>query len=276
MDALARLNPFAARRDPKPLDSATELRYAEQEPSPALSTHVLTYWSFAAAPDTAPHMHVIYPDGCVSLLVSSTSSVAVMFGPRTSPHETRAVPGMRVWGVRFWPDVGGRVVGVPARELRDVVRTAPAAYAGFREMLSDVHDDATAWARMEEWCTARVDSWHVPDSRVRRAVEAITATAGTIQLAELATTCDLSPRQLQRLFRDATGLTIKEYARIRRYRTALAPTLESEAQSWARLAATFGFSDHAHLSREFRTLTGTSPTGILERVAEIRHVNVRP
>jgi AraC-like DNA-binding protein len=52
--------------------------------------------------------------------------------------------------------------------------------------------------------------------------------------------------------------------------------LENEGQSWARLAATFGFSDHAHLSREFRALTGTSPSGILERVSEIRHVNVRP
>ena len=221
-------------------------------------------------------MHVIYPDGCVSVLVSSMSPVAVVFGPRTTPHETRAVPGMRVWGVRFWPDVGERVLGVPARELRDLTATAPAACEGFREMLRGVDDEKTAWARIEAWCTARVDRWDPPDPRVRRAVNAITSSAGTIQLAELAIQCDVGPRQLQRLFRNATGLTIKEYARIRRYRTALAPTLENEGQSWARLAATFGFSDHAHLSREFRALTGTSPTEILERVAEIRHVNVRP
>lgn len=252
------------------------LRYAEGEPSPALTTHVLAYWSFSAGPDVEPHSHVVWPDGCVSLLLSSTANVAVAFGPRTSPFQTQAVPGIRVWGVRFWPDVGASILRVPASNLRDATIPAPATCAGFREMLLDVEDEATAWRCIEAWCTSRIASWVAPDPRVRRAVGAIAATAGTIQSAELAAECHVSPRHLQRLFRDATGLTIKEYARIRRYRTALAPKLESDGGSWSELAATYGFSDHAHLTREFRSLTGASPTGILERIAKIRHVNVKP
>lgn len=126
------------------------------------------------------------------------------------------------------------------------------------------------------WCTSRVASWEAPDPRVRCAVGAIAATAGTIQSGELAAECHVSPRHLQRLFRNATGLTIKEYARIRRYRTALAPKLERDSGSWSELAAAYGFSDHAHLTREFRALTGASPTGVAERIARISHVNVKP
>jgi AraC-like DNA-binding protein len=252
------------------------LRFTEQDPSPALASHVLAFWSFRAGPDVEPHDHVVWPDGCVSVLVSSLSRVAVVFGPRTTPYATRAVPGMRVWGVRLWPDAGARILGIAAGDLRNAVTPAPTSYAGFRDILRGVDDEETAWPRMDAWWAARVGAWDAPDPRVRRAVGALAATAGTIQLADLAAESGVSARHLQRLFRDATGLTIKEYARIRRYRTALAPRLGSSAESWSQVAARFGYSDHAHLTRELRTLTGAPPSRAAERIAEIRHVNVKP
>lgn len=267
MDAVARASTALA---------LSGLRFIEHEPSPALASHVLAFWSFRAGTDVEPHDHVVWPDGCVSVLVSSLSPVAVVFGPRTSPYVTRAVPGMRVWGVRFWPDVGARVLGVAAGVLRDAVTPAPAAFAGFRDMLRGVDDEDTAWSRMDAWCAANASEWEAPDPRVRRAVGALAATAGTIPLADLAAESGVSARHLQRLFRGAAGLTIKEYARIRRYRTALTPRLERTAESWSQVAARFGYSDHAHLTRELRTLTGAPPSRAAERIAEISHVNVKP
>jgi len=183
---------------------------------------------------------------------------------------------MRVWGVRFWPDVGAGILGRRGPELRDVSDMAPSTFADFGQVLHDVRDEATAWSRIEQWCFTRVEAWPTPEPRVRRAVNTLAATAGAVSLGALAVEAGASARHLQRLFREATGLSIKEYARIRRYRTALTPRLGRPAESWSQVAAKFGFSDHAHLTRELRALTGDSPSLAAERIAQIRHVNVKP
>ena len=85
-----------------------------------------------------------------------------------------------------------------------------------------------------------------------------------------------SLRHLQRLFRQTTGLTLKEYARIRRFRAALGPRIEDTGTSWSETAAAHGYADHAHLTREFRALSGASPSRLAARIAEIRHENVKP
>jgi AraC-like DNA-binding protein len=254
---------------------ALGLRYAEGEPATALAAHVLAYWSFSAGPDVAPHAHPVWPDGCPSLLVATGAPGPVVFGPRTRPYETPARPGLQVWGVRFWPDVGPQILGTTGPALREVTRPAP-AFADLGTMLSGVRDETEAWGRIEAWCIARVSEWPAPDARVRRAIGLIAATSGLMPMEELADAAGASLRHLQRLFRDATGLTLKEYARIRRFRSALGPRIEHADTSWSETAATHGYADHAHLTREFRALSGASPTRLAARIAEIRHENVKP
>lgn len=250
--------------------------YAEGEPAASFADHVLAYWCFSVGPDVAPHEHTVWPDGCPSLLVPAGAPFPVVFGARTSAYQTPARPGTDVWGVRFWPDVGPAILGYRGHALRGVTAPAPVSLRDFGTLLHNVTDRSMAWSRIEQWCSARAHEWPAPEPRVRRAIGALAATAGNISVAALADECGASPRHLQRLFREATGLTIKEYARIRRYRTALASILPGATESWSQVAARFGFSDHAHLTREFRSLTGASPSRLAERVAEIRHVGVKP
>jgi AraC-like DNA-binding protein len=257
------------------MTGAQGLRYAEGEPAPALAAHVLAYWSFSAGPAVAPHAHVVWPDGCPSLLVATGAPAPVVFGPRTRPYETPTRAGMRVWGLRFWPDVGPVILGATGRALRDVTRPAP-AFSDLRDALQGVEDQESAWNRIEAWCLARVGEWPMPEPRVRRAIGMIAATSGLIAMDELAEAAGASLRNLQRLFREATGLTLKEYARIRRFRAALAPRLANPEASWSETAAAHGYADHAHLTREFRALSGASPSRLAARIAEIRHENVKP
>jgi len=83
-------------------------------------------------------------------------------------------------------------------------------------------------------------------------------------------------RHLQRLFREATGLTLREYARVRRLREALAMRLTPSSPHWSEIAAGTGFVDHAHLTREFVALAGVPPSTAAVQLRLTAHRGVRP
>jgi AraC-like DNA-binding protein len=46
--------------------------------------------------------------------------------------------------------------------------------------------------------------------------------------------------------------------------------------SWSEVAADLGFSDQAHLIREFGALAGSTPVEVAARIKQIGHGKVRP
>ncbi|MFI6227379.1 DUF6597 domain-containing transcriptional factor [Micromonospora echinospora] len=96
------------------------------------------------------------------------------------------------------------------------------------------------------------------DEAVRLADE-IRTDRGILRVDDLARRHGLSTRRLQRLFLDHVGVGPKWV--IRRYR--LQEAIERAAAGppdWAGLAADLGYSDQAHLVRDFTAVTGVTPT----------------
>ncbi|SMG56448.1 GlxA family transcriptional regulator [Paraburkholderia susongensis] len=85
---------------------------------------------------------------------------------------------------------------------------------------------------------------------------------------------DLSPRQLERLFKAQTGKAPQAYAKQVRLRTA-AWLLTSSDKTVADIASSCGFSDASHLGREFRKQFGLPPIMYREQrgtvAAQARH-----
>ncbi|WP_347058652.1 helix-turn-helix domain-containing protein [Blastococcus sp. HT6-30] len=91
-----------------------------------------------------------------------------------------------------------------------------------------------------------------------------TATRGRMPVAEVARRTGWSVRYLEKRFRAETGLSPKEAARVVRFdraRRALAARIAAgRAADLASLAVAGGFSDQAHLTREWRAFSGLPPT----------------
>ena len=81
------------------------------------------------------------------------------------------------------------------------------------------------------------------------------------------------PHRLRRLFREQAGVAPKQFARIERFRR-LVRRLPGRA-SWAALALETGYVDQAHMIREFRAFSGTSP-GRYRAVAPDMPTHYRP
>jgi Helix-turn-helix domain len=59
------------------------------------------------------------------------------------------------------------------------------------------------------------------------------------------------------------GMSAKAYAQLQRFVWTLARLRESTSVDWPRLAAEAGYSDQAHLARDFRRVASASPTEFL-------------
>lgn len=145
------------------------------------------------------------------------------------------------------------------RLLLAAARRAEPADALYERVLSLV---ASALALVDP---ARVASGRPATGRARRTLvdharEALAADPGR-SLTGLASTLEVSPTHLSRLFRATTGHTIARHRMRLRARAAL-DRLAAGEQDLARLAADLGFADQSHLCRVIRTETGHTPAGL--------------
>ena len=81
---------------------------------------------------------------------------------------------------------------------------------------------------------------------------------GTLRVRDLAARSGYSHRRFIDIFRAATGLAPKAYARVHRLGRVLDLAADAE-RGWADIAGEAGFADQSHLTREFGEIAGLSP-----------------
>ena len=113
-----------------------------------------------------------------------------------------------------------------------------------------------------------------PETAIDPLIEHLTARlrrpAG-LRIADLCSETGYSTRHVLAKFREAVGVTPKQYARIRRFQQLLGLLVERgrydpafgadplPAPDWSALAAELRYSDQSHLVNEFRGFAGMTP-----------------
>ena len=259
------------------------MHYFEFDPAPPLAAHVSRYWGMTVGAQVPRGFgHQIFPDGCMAIACGRSATGEVrssLVGPRAEPLTVTVNPGDRFWGVSFWPDAGGAVLHEEPRRLHGHLvapLTEPVWALTLSRAMAACNDEAAAAGVADEHLAAPVASAAPLDAIVRAAVVALVASNGEMEIAELARGVGLSLRQFERRFGAATGLNPKQFARIRRMRSALAHLLSPSPRTWSEVAADFGYADHSHLVRDFTQLAGLTPSEAAARVRSIVHGKVRP
>jgi AraC-like DNA-binding protein len=167
-----------------------------------------------------------------------------------TPLGARALLGVPAGALASWDCPLTDVLGADGAELVDRFRRARDWPDRFAEL------DAVLLRR------ARPGTALAPE--LAEAWRLTTTAGGRLRVAELADRVGWSPRHLTARFRAETGLGPKEAARVVRFdraRRVLAGRVAGGgAPDLAALAVDGGFADQAHLTREWRALSGLSPT----------------
>jgi AraC-like DNA-binding protein len=239
--------------------------YRRFAPGPAAAAFVDHYW-ILEAPDAGDVQRVV-PDGSPELIVhlgapfeSREGAVwreqprAFLAGQLTGPMFLRAAGPARVMGATFRPDGLRGVLDARADELTGGAHAVDGS-------------DLESVGQLEAWLVRRAR--RPGDALVTEAVRQIAESRGLRDIASLARDLGLSTRQLERRFREQTGLSPKRFARVRRFQSVF-PAIEA-GHGWASAAAACGYWDQAHLVRDFREFAGEPPSALMAGEDLARH-----
>ncbi|WNO73036.1 helix-turn-helix domain-containing protein [Streptomyces sp. AM8-1-1] len=264
------------RRDTRGIVEARELfsrvRFRRREPAPALRPYLEHYWLIDwDLPE--PYASHVVPHPCVNIVFQRYGGEppwGEVAGIGLELFTQKLEGEGRVCGVQFRP--GGYRPFTPERPVAD--------WTGRRVPIADAlpgTDPVTASAAIcdpddEDDRVAALDAFLLglapePDPQSLRAMELVDRVRSdrTIRrVAQLAEVEGLSARSLQRLFAAYVGVGPKWVILRYRIHEALERAESSEdpqtAPDWAALAAELGYSDQAHLVRDFTATVGVPPT----------------
>lgn len=195
------------------------------------------------------------------------SALSVVVKPPGVEHADEVGPqGARTLQVAFAPEVAEEAadgaglgrwrwlhVGPASPPLLGLARMIRSGHAAASE-LEDRVLDALAALGDDEPADCGAPGWL---ARIKEALD--DEPDSGVGVRELARRVGAHPVSVSRAFRRAYGVTITEYRRRGRVRRAAARISDS-AVSFSRIAHGTGHADHPHLCREFRRLTGFTPS----------------
>lgn len=260
---------------------------------PALRPFVQTLWASDAGAPAAARERVL-PTGTAHLAFrlsaplrvfrdeADTTGVsvgqAILGGPRDSFYvRDVSCPSASV-GAQLRPGMGALLLGAPAD-----------AIAGRHTPLEDVwgKDAARALERLAAAASpaARIDLLEaillarLP--RIRGVHPAVAAALGRLsadpaaEVSEIVEASGVSHRHFIQVFRAAVGLSPKVFARVQRFQRAIAQLTAPRAPAAATIALDAGYADQPHFGREFRAMSGLTPSRYRARIpAASNHVPI--
>ncbi len=271
------------RRDTRGIIDAAELfsrvRFRRRPAAEALRPYVEHYWLIDWDMDE-PYVSQVVPHPSVNIVFQRQEEGApggevagVGLGLFSITLEGRG----RVCGVQFRP--GGFRPFLSARGTGTV-----AELTGRRLPLSEIFPDAAGTPAAvlspseEDARVAALDAFLLglgpaPDPAAERAMELahrVRTDRGIRRVEQLARREGMSVRALQRLFAACVGVSPKWVILRYRIHEALEAAAEHPGVDWARLAAELGYSDQAHLVRDFTGTVGVPPSDYARAAAGAR------
>ncbi|SMX99503.1 Helix-turn-helix domain-containing protein [Brevibacterium aurantiacum] len=248
----------------------------QRRPHPRLRPYVGDYVAYDIAGVPAG-THLGLPSGTLTFIVSideplhqydaatsRTESFDVLLaGLHLSPTLIRHNGTMAGVQINFTPFAPRILFDTPAVELAH--RTHDLAEIS-RPIAAELHErvnEATTWSArfdaIDEVLVRAVHEGTRPRPEVVDSWRQIARSHGGLPVSLIADRIGWSRRHLNGVFRAEFGIGPKEAARVIRFDRARR-MISTQTRTLADIAATCGYADQSHLNRDFRLLTGTSPT----------------
>jgi AraC-like DNA-binding protein len=253
-------------------------RFSSAPPDRLLAGIVQEYWEVEGR--LTPFRERVLPNGYTELMVN--------LGP---PHQLVTHAGTSVWerawfsglherailieshlgthlvSARLHPLGALRLLGPPIARLVNTVVDLEALLgppAGeLRALLLAGTSAEQRFAQLEQFLLRRISPDVVSSPMVCEAARRIEDAHGNLRIASIPDDLSVSRKQLWLRFTRELGLSPKAYAQLQRFVWTLARLRESTSVDWPQLAAAAGYSDQAHLVRDFRRAAFASPTEFL-------------
>jgi AraC-like DNA-binding protein len=268
---------IVTQRVDSPLGRWTQSRWSP----PHLAGLAESFWYFEGRTTFARERN--FPNGMFELIVHFGDPYRVVEGEWTGRCSTACLGGLqsRPWvveapasappvlGIQLYPAGAYALFATPLNEVSGLtVDLQDLAGRAARELIERCHGAVSGEERLRravEWVTERMARSPRVDPGIAWVAARIERRRGAVSIAGLRERAGFSKTRLAAAFRAQIGVTPKQYARIHRFRSALAMVNGGEG-TLADIALAAGYYDQPHLNAEFRELSGYSPRELLATV----------
>jgi AraC-like DNA-binding protein len=196
-------------------------------------------------------------------------------GPQPQPMEIDTFQQQFIMGVEFREAGAAALLGIPACEVAGthvgVADLCGREVTVLHEQLVAAPTPAARFRLLEGWLLPRAAA------RMQRCLPVVHALSllERLPIAAVAAQLAMSPKRLIQSFRAEVGLAPKLYCRVRRFERMLRAVEQATDVNWALVGCQHGYYDQAHLTHEFRSLSGYTPSEYLAlRGPYARHVPI--
>jgi AraC-like DNA-binding protein len=206
--------------------------------------------------------------------VGRTVGRLIVAGTRATPYLADISRPVRSLGVQLRPGAAELLLGATAEELAGRHTALDDLWGGaaadLRDRLLEARHPDAQLDLLEAMLAARLPAADGLHPAVRHALARLGATD---DVGAVVRETGYSHRHLVAMFRRQVGLTPKLYCRVLRFQRALDHLVATPEMSLVELALEAGYSDQAHLNRDFTALAGVSP-GRYRRLAPVHRGHV--
>ncbi|WP_225726606.1 MULTISPECIES: AraC family transcriptional regulator [unclassified Nocardia] len=179
----------------------------------------------------------------------------------TRPYLVTAPPVSTA--VCLTPLAAYRLFGPAAGEFETETVSLTDLFGGFGRRLGErigaAANNAERGAVLNDFLVTRLSHAVLPTPQIVQAWRLILDTAGRMPIADIAAAIGWSHNHLIRRFKQHLGTTPKTMARLIRFQSLLRRINGPQRVHWGEVAAESGYSDQAHLHRDFHELAGVTP-----------------
>ena len=244
--------------------------YQEFPPADDLRAFVACTWVRLVRQSGGKALDAILPDGCADIMAYNDQPPRVA-GPDAITRRVKLSDGLAITGIRLRPGACRAILGCPAEQLvngsmllSDIATGATELHR--RLLLSD--NLFTRLALLESWVRSALERVTANDRAVIAACRLLGANP-KIEISDVARHLEWNARMIHRQFIAACGYSPKHFQRIMRIQGALRAAHSPQIVGLGDLAAAAGYADQAHMTRDFRDITGFTPAAYFADTARL-------
>lgn len=236
--------------------------FTVRRPAVGLARFVSQYW--LSLNNSVP-LYTALPDGCVDLVleVTATGCRSWVYGTTTAPTHIPCTAGSHYLGVRLQPGQSRHFIGAAADEITDSREDLLALMEFPSDRIATRIAPSTGTdAPFEELDTILTGALsHAPHDAIYidHVIEHVDVRHGQVRVDDVASHFGKSRRQMERAFLQTVGVPLKFFCMIARLRHAARLIVQPAERSLTAVANDAGYSDQAHMTRDFTRLAGISP-----------------
>lgn len=251
------------------------IRYQEFIPHPVLRDDVKRFWILEKEYTAEDSIEEVIPDACIELILNFGApyvqvrgsarrelSKVCLIGLLSKPLSLEAQGVVKFVAVRFFAWGALPFLKYEVRHGSTVELELDEAWHKLISQLAGkvkAGEYQAAVEAIEDFLISQRLNQLFDPQQVRAAAKLLYHQKGQFRVAELADYCNLSVRQLQRQFDEATGVSPKTLARTIRFEAVCNRLRLEPDANLTDLAYEFGYTDQSHFINDFKAFMDKTP-----------------